>query len=147
MLLYCRLGGVTQCTARCSRVERLQKRIVRNLFARFYRSAGCLFGAAGVLKLKDVYRERVCMYMHKMVHGGEHAALKNSLNLALPDHGYETRTASTSLVLPFPRVEAVRMNYTYQFINVWNGISTSIREETRVKCFKKLLKHHFLQNY
>ena len=60
-----------------------------------------------------------------------------SLNPTYPSHMYETRYRG-SLVVPFPRVDSIRMNFKYQFCNVWNDIPDNIRNATSLRIFKKM---------
>ena len=38
-----------------------------------------------------------------------------------PDHSHSTRYTS-NLVVPFPRVNTVKINYKYQFVKIWNNL-------------------------
>ena len=84
--------------------------------------------------------------MFKVCKNAEVSYLRNSITAVTPAHRYETRSRS-NLVLPFPRVEAVRVGYQYQFIKVWNGIPASLRQIDDLKSFKREITEHFINAY
>ena len=86
----------------------------------------CLLKAAKILKLGDIYRLRVGAYMYKICNANSVPTLKNALCLHFPDHGYSTRGSNT-LVVPFPRVKSIRINFNYQFVEVWKYVPENIR--------------------
>ena len=139
-------GGVTQCTSRCNRLDNLHKRIIKNLFHKYFSAGGCLFKAAKILKLGDIFRLRVGIYMYKICNTNSVPTLKNALDLHFPDHDYSTRGSNT-LVVPFPRVESIRINFKYQFVKVWNDVPENIKASESIAIFKNSLKQHFLNSY
>ena len=54
--------------------------------------------------------------------------------MSYPSHNYNTRN-NTDMLLPYPRVEAIRMNFRYQFVKVWRRIPEYIKCQRR--CAKK----------
>ena len=50
-------------------------------------------------------------------------------------------------VLPFPRAAAIRISYTFYFVNIWNEIPRSLRNLDNVNKFKKELYAHFVSKY
>jgi hypothetical protein len=116
---------------------------MKNLFSQFinFDSVDDLYKAIGILKFNDVHKLRVATYMYKMVQKGMHERLLATLDLRLPDHQYETRY-SDEYVLPYPRVEALRMNYIYQFTKIWNSVPTNIKRELTIKAFKRKYSHY-----
>ena len=148
LLSYCIAvwGGVTQCTRRCEALDRLHTRTVNNLFSKFCEPGECILENMKILKLPDIYRLRVATYMYKVLKNNMYPSLQSSLDLSYPDHGYPTRSSSL-LVTPFPRVEAVRMNYGYQFKKVWNTIPEWIKSLQKLTHFKRALQSQFLEGY
>ena len=147
-LSYCLVawGGVLLCTHRADSVVNLQAKIVKILFRKFYPTHRCLFHAAKILKLPDLYRLRVSVFMYKIVVLGELPVLHGNLDLAYATHDYSTRSANL-LVPPFPRVEAFRMSYLHQFIRVWNDIPVPIKQLSTLKLFKTALTNFLISNY
>ena len=139
-------GGTLLCTHRADALFRLQKKIVSNLFSRFYPISEDIFKQTEILKIQDIYRMKVALYMYKVIAHGEYPTLQNNLYLVHPQHSYDTRS-SASLTLPFPRVEVIRMNFRYQFVNVWNTIPDEIKCLQTVKAFKRSLSNLYLNTY
>ena len=139
-------GGVFCCTQRGEELQALQAAIVKNLFDEFRKDNECNFKANSILKLTDIYRLRVCVYMFKILKLGLYPSLLNDLNIGTSDHMYNTRNRS-NLMQPFPRVENVRMNYQYMFPDIWNKLPTYLKELETVSSFKKRLINHFLIQY
>ena len=139
-------GGVSQCTQRMNPLIRLQHRIVKNIFSRFYPATTNLFKDVEILKIPEIYKLRVAVLMYRVLKLGECPTLQNILYLQIPQHTYETRF-SNELILPFPRVETIRMCFQYQFASVWNSIPSFIKDCTSIRLFKKSLSNYFLNSY
>ena len=84
--------------------------------------------------------------MYKIVQGGEVDCIGNSLQLTLPSQSYSTRNRSLYNA-PFPRVNAIRRNFHYKFINSWNDLNAEIKSAHTVKLFRKQLTNHYLNVY
>ena len=147
-LMYCLVvwGGVSLCSHRCDRTFKLQRRIVKNLFSRHFHGSDCIFKCARILKFTDVYRLLVSLYMYKILKCDMYPSIKNSLQLTEVGHSYSTRF-NTGYVTPFVRVETLRMNYKYQFINIWNNIPLYIKTKPSISSFKNALTDYFLGSY
>ena len=50
----------------------------------------------------------------------KYPTLRSFLYVSYPSHNYHTRN-NNDMLLPYPRVEAIRMNFRYQFVKVWRG--------------------------
>ena len=119
-------GGVSICTGRCDRIIRLQRRIVVNLFSKYFPEDAEIFKCMEILKFDDVYKLRVACYMFRMLQFDEYPSLLSNLNLTYPDHNYETRNRD-QIITPIPRIEAIRMNFRYQFLSIWNRVPDDIK--------------------
>ena len=137
-------GGALICNHRADSLIRLQRHILENLFSKFF-SDDINFHAK-ILKIEDVYRLRVAIYMFRILVLNELPILKRCLLLSQAPHTYGTRNAS-DLRLPYPRTEVIRLSYKYQFVNVWNSIPERIRLLPSLKQFKRALTDHFLSRY
>ena len=84
--------------------------------------------------------------MYKICNTNSVPTLKNALDLHFPDHGYSTRGSNT-LVVPFPRVESIKINFKYQFLKVWNDVPENIRASISLAIFRNSLKQHFMNSY
>ena len=139
-------GGVMFCTGNCNRIIRLQEKIIKNLFSHLYAPGACLFKILEILKIPDVYKLRVSIYMYRVLKLNECPTLRNILSITYPSHNHNTRNAN-SLILPFPRVEVVRMSYLYQFNKVWNEIPEVIKSMENLKKFKSALYNYYVSQY
>ena len=149
-LSYCLTvwGGVSQCTSRCSKICKLQKKIVKNLFSRHVpRNSNLdIFKEVRILKFPDLYKFGVAIHMFKIIKLGKETQLGISLNMNYPGHSYNTSSAQ-NIVLPFPRIETIRMNFIYQFINVWNCLPEFIKNSDSLGKFKMKLMQYYLDTY
>ena len=139
-------GGVLECTHRGDGLERLYKRTVKNLFSKFYSQNLCTFKAANVLKLEDIYKYKTAVLMFRILKLDHFPSIRSKINLTQPDHNYPTR-ASHLFNEPFPRVLAIRMNFQYQIISIWNNLPNRIKNIERIGSFKRALKNYFLDAY
>ena len=139
-------GGTMLCTHRCDRLVRLQAKIMKNLFSKFFPSTRCLFKKIKILKLPDVYRLKVNVFMYRMLKLDEFPSIRRNLRLEYATLSYGTRYAG-NLIPPFPRVEAIRINFQYQFINVWNSTPLAIKALPNFRSFKRALIDFYLNSY
>ena len=84
--------------------------------------------------------------MYRCMKFNECPTIRNNLTIEYPSHSYETRSAH-NLVLPFPRVETIRMNFKYQFVDIWNSEPAYLKELSSVRAFKKSLIKYFIESY
>lgn len=139
-------GGLLYCTQRGEGIQSLQTRIVKNLFYQFTPYNICVFKANKILKLVDVYKLYVSMYMYKVINLGLCPTLSNNLDLRQFNHDHDTRNRS-NLIPPYPRVENIRLNYKYMFPVIWNSIPNAIKQLNSLSGFKRKLIEHFLGQY
>ena len=139
-------GGLLECTHRGDVLDRLYSKAVKNIFSKFYSQSMCTFKAANILKLCDIYKYRTAIIMFRILKLGHFPSIRNSIDLAYPDHNYPTR-ASHLFNVPFPRVLTIRMNFQYQFINIWNNLPNRIKNIESIGSFKRELKKYFLDGY
>ena len=139
-------GGVSQCTSRCDDIDRIHRRIVKNLFCSFYPNADCIFKVTKILKIADIYRMNAASYMYSVLKHGKYPTLRSTLDVSYPNHEYSTR-GRNDLILPFPRIEAVRMNFKYQFIKVWSELPENIKSQRTSRSFKRVLMEYYLDQY
>ena len=138
--------GVLHFTARGEDLQKLHVSIVRNLFCEFSDPNDCLFRSNSILKLADVYRYCVSVYMYKMLKLDSCPTLLTDLDLRINNHDHNTRNRN-NFVPPFPRVDNIRLNFKYTFPIIWNEIPTEIRDAQSLSCFKRKLNRAFLDTY
>ena len=139
-------GGILQCTQRGSRLERLYDKAVLNIFSRFYPQTRNIHRDARILKLADIHRFSMAIYMFKSIRLNMYPSLESNLSLRYPDHAHNTRFRYEP-VLPFPRVTTLRINYKYQGVKVWNSLPNQLRDMETLNLFKKKLKDYLLEQY
>ena len=142
----CIFGGVFQNSQRGKRLISLHNKSVKNLFCKFCLSGGCIFKQMKLLKLIDIHKLYVCIYMYKMISLNEVPTLQKNMNLQYPSHNYETRIRSNPIV-PFPRVITLEINYKYQCTKIWGEIPDYMKALSSLKIFKKTLTDYFLSKY
>ena len=74
--------------------------------------------------------------MFKVVKMNVCLSLQSDLDLQIREHSYSTRGSGT-YVVPFPRVECIKINYKYQFICSWNNLPEELKNTTTLSVFKK----------
>ena len=73
-------------------------------------------------------------------------SLQVNLDLEYPDHDHNTRAGNDPRI-PFPRVSALRINFKYQCVKIWNELPHYIKEARNLGHFKKTLLAYFLERY
>ena len=121
---------------------------MKNLFGRFYSASGTenIFKTLSLLKISDIHRLYVSIYMYRAFKLDDLPLIRNSINLTYPDHLHYTRHRNLA-ELPFPHVKAIRINYQYQFVHIWNSLPENIRDCETLPKFKRELTEYFLSNY
>ena len=88
------------------------------------------------------------MYMFKIINFGKYETLHDKLDILHPEHGHLTRSRDNEqLLVPFPRVDAIKINFQYQFISIWNSIPINLKTLPTVNSFKKALTQHYVNMY
>ena len=140
-------GGALSCTSKGRDLQKLQLRIVRNLFHHHTDDeSSCLFKAFNILKLKDLHTFYVNVYMFKVIKINICPNLQSDLDLRIRDHCYGTRGNGVYAV-PFPRVENIRINYKYQFVTAWNQLPVELKNIDKLSLFKKKLTSYLIEAY
>ena len=142
----CVYGGIFQCTQRGKRLINLQERAVKNLFSPFCNKNICIFKQTNLLKLKDIHVLYMGIYMYKILNQNLCPTLQSNLDLIYPNHNHDTR-GRENLVLPFPRVETLRINFKYQCNDIWNKIPSEIKSSKSLKSFKRELTSYLINKY
>ena len=135
-------GALSSC--RGAKLVSLHDRIIKVLFKK-YNNEMCPYKVLGILKLRDIHELYVGLHMYKVVNGFS-GDVGGTLDLQRAAHVYSTRNRD-QYITPFPRVNAIRTSYKYQFISVWNRIPTSICIEASVKRFKSSFVSYVISKY
>ena len=147
-LSYCigMWGGALLCTSIGEKLCRVQNKIVHNLLGRLISNGECPFKVFRILKLVDIYKLRVAVYMYQVIRLNEHPTLRRDLNVQYPQHAYNTRFSGLPQ-LPAPRIETYRMNFKYQFVKIWNEIAPGTQTSSSLRIFKKKWLDDCFQSY
>ena len=98
----------------CKDLNRIRKSIVKNIFlVFFFRNIRCSFKEARHLKIYQIYKLNVAGYMYNTLSQGKSPMLRPFLGISYPSHNYLTENINETL-LPFLRVEAIRLIFKYQ---------------------------------
>ena len=119
-----------------------------NFFSQFFPTAWTdeLFILTGIMKLDLVYLLNVASLIYRVVKLDKHPTLRGDLDLWLSPNQYGTRR-NDSFILPFPRTEAIRSNFNYQFIQIWNSVPMEIKKQSSLSRFKNKYKEFFFHNF
>ena len=148
VLSYCKgvLGGVSQCTSRCDDISRIHREIVKNMFLKFFINSFCIFRETRIFKIDDNYKLTAASYMYNILKHYKYPTLRSSVYMLYPSHNNHTRN-NTDMLLPYPKVEAIRINFRYQFVKVWRRIPEYIKCQRTCASFKNALTDYFLSQY
>ena len=139
-------GGVFHCTSCCDDISRIHRKIVKYLFSNFFINSCCFLRETGILKNEDIYKLTEALYMYNIFKYNKYPCLRFSLYMSYPSHDYHTRN-NNDMLLPSPRVEAIRMNFFYQFVKVWLGIPEYIKCQRTCAKFNNALTDYYLSRY
>ena len=72
--------------------------------------------------------------------------LTESLCIFYPSQKYLTSN-SNEILLPFPRIEIIRMTFEHHFVKVWHKVPEFIKCKRSYLQFKKALSEFYLAHY
>ena len=128
-------GGTYSTHLNCLNIQ--HKRTIRTLAGLDYLAhTSQTFKALGLLKLHDLYRYKLCIYMHK-----------NRDNAGLwVNHLHNTRNRGNAVPV-FNRLALTQRSIAYMGPKCWNELPSEIRGELKLGIFKTKLKQFYLQSY
>ena len=113
------------------------KRTIRTIAdAGFREHTEPLFFKLGLLKLHDIYKFYLLIYMHKAISRGEYAV----------EHNVVTRNRDMAVAV-YHRLTLTRHAVSHTGPTEWNKLPISIRSIEKKNLFKKALKVHLLNQY
>ena len=136
-------AGTSQCTSRCNALYRAHMRIVEQLISKWFLSSRCVYQEARILKIYLIYKLNVAYYLYNILNQGKYPTLRPSLCISYPSNKYVTKNSNEVLLL-FPWVEAIRMNFKYQFVEVWLKMPDFIKFQRSYQQFKKASSELYL---
>ena len=130
------------------RVQVVQNRVIRNLFARkiVHANTTDLFHKVNILKVKDLYYKELGISFYKALHLHHYDSIMNSLNALNWTHNYNTRKINY-FRLPKSRYSAHSRHLLFVGVQFWNSLPLNLRAAQSLSTFKKLLHKHLLDKY
>jgi len=116
----------------------LQKRALRVITNSSYREhTNPLFIRTRILKLEDLYKFELCIYMYKRCALGE---------IVRAGHSYDTRKREDAIPV-FQRLSLSQNSLSYAAPRAWNALPDHLRCMPNLNRFKSELKAYLLSNY
>ena len=84
----------------------------------------------------DVQILRVALIMYKIMYENYFPLVYDFIHEPDITHDHETRQAG-DVRLPFPRIEILRSNFHYRFIQIWNLVPINIKNSPSLSIFKR----------
>ena len=107
------LESASKCTSHASTLCKIYKKCVVNLFIKFVAPNCCVFKAVRILKLPDIQKYNIGVYMFKIIKLQYYPTLQSTLRLEYPQYHYNTRHRE-EVSTPFPRINNSIVNDWYQ---------------------------------
>ena len=118
---------------------RLQKKIIRIITnSNYFEHTQPLFRTSNILKIYDIHRVQVAIYMFKLLH--------TTNNTLLPQHQYPTRTHNNPLI-PIHTLTIFQHSLSYLGPKTWNAVPDHIKTLPSLNSLKKQLKNHIISQY
>ena len=115
----------------------IQKRILRIINNKGYlHPTNELFRNSRILKLDDIHKFELAIYMYK----------NHSLPIFQYPHNHLTRNRGLSNPL-YQRLSLTQQSVYYRGPIVWNNLPNEVRNSPSICSFKRVLKDHFLSFY
>ena len=146
-LLYCNIiwGGASQLALH--RLTVLQKRAVRLIACSSYRAPSSpLFKQFGVLKLNDIHKLQIYMFMFKCKYGMLPESCLQLTSKNSVTNRYDLRKENEFLVVKF-HSEIRRKCIAVAGPDMWNSLQDSIRLLSSISVFKTRLVSAFIEGY
>ena len=122
---------------------RLQKKIIRIITnSDYFEHTQPLFKNNKLLKLFDINKIEIAIYMHKLQHNPH-----NITNITLqPQHNYPTRTRD-NLNIPAHNLTVYQHSLSYLGPKTWNAVPPQLKTIQSIYTFKRKLKNHLISSY
>ena len=126
-------GGSLHYSSLSGTLLKLQKRILSNLFSRFFPGVGCIFKRAGILKILDIHRLYAAICMFRILKLNECPTIAENLCVRYPDpQGVSTLSCFKTFPIHEHKTDSWKVNYcivTKRLYTIeFNKISTIIQK-------------------
>ena len=105
--------------------------------AGYYDETNILFYNSKILKLHDLYKLDLAVYLYK------HPEIRDSHRRI---HSYPTRFSS-ELLPPMERLRSSSQSVIYNAINIWNSLPSDLQNSTSLDIFKTRYKELLFAQY
>ena len=131
-----------------NRVQILQNKIVRNLFANKieHHNTNELFLKLHILKVKDVFRRELGISIFKALYLNCYDSITESLAALNWTHNYNTRKIN-AFRLPQVKTVTHSRHLIFAAVQFWNSLPLEIRAAPSINSFKLKLKNYLLAKY
>ena len=135
--IYCVLIYCGTYRTHLSELEVQQKRLIRTLCNLGYNEhTSASFHRFKILKLYDIYRYHLCIYMFK----------NRNFSRFSTTHNRNTRNRNR-LIPEFQRLTRSQFSVSFMAPTVFNSLPTSLKELDKIHIFKRKLKQFFIDQY
>ena len=125
----------------------LQKRACRIINKLSYLDhTSSAFAGSSILKLVDLYKYRIGIYMHRILFSSLDSNFKNALRPLAESHSYNTRNIN-SFELPLYRKSMTQFSVHYVAVKLWNDLPIELRSCLSLDRFKREYKKVLLLPY
>jgi hypothetical protein len=142
-------GGTCQSSFRYKKICKWQDKIIRNLFGRindFPMQIDRLYKSIGILRLQDLYKLRTCHFVYRILNENVAPFLLVRILGLIKCHTHDTR-CKDHFMLPIPKVKAVKFNFIYRGLSMWNALPSDLKELNSEHLFKSKYRKILLDSY
>ena len=137
ILNYCIIVWGGTYSTHLANLSKLQKRAVRLILgAPFDSHSTPIFYTLKILKLSEIYKFNLCVYMYKQIRAG-------NFNVQ-----HEINTRNRNLAAPqYHRLSTTQHSVSFNGPKIYNSLPNHLKNNNSLPRFKKELKLHFLNSY
>jgi hypothetical protein len=142
-------GGTLVEGSSAKKLCRKFDKIIYNLFSLPNDAFGRIseiFKREGLLKLQDIYKVKSCVTIYRILYENYAPFIFDDLLPLVRVHSYNTRNRD-NLLLPFPQVRSVKLNFLYQGIKSWNDLDACLDDFDSSFSLKRKLTESILNSY
>ena len=132
-----------------SKIQSLQDSIVFNLFSisgNSKQEINKVYYRNKLLKICDLYKLKCSTMMYDVLQTNSLPFLRDKFYDLVSSHRYSARN-DNNFKLPFPSSRAVKLNYIYKAISIWNELDGDLRNATSPKELHARLKNQLIAQY
>ena len=155
-LTYCNI--VWGCAAKTNLevLLKLQKKAIRIVTkSKYLASTDQLFHKLNILKIIDIYRMQVAIFVYLVYNYGktchveisEASLFYNRFHFKLYNKPYAIRNVNDSLLVPYSRTNVRGHSICCAGPIIWNALPLHVRNSLSMKCFKSSIKSYLISHY